>query len=113
MQLQIRTIGQVTIITMFGDINWKTCGDIQAQISSQIHEGSKIVLDMSHVDSMSSAGFRMLLATYRELQAQQGELVLAQIPENLQDLMANTGFLQHFQTRDTVEEGIQALHGET
>lgn len=112
MQLKIKTIEQVTVIDIFGDINWKTCADIQAQISSQIHEGSKILLDMSHVETMSSAGFRMLLAAYRELQARQGELVLAQLPENLQDLMANTGFLQHFQTRTTVEEGIQALHEE-
>ena len=112
MQLQMKTIDRVTVIDIFGDITWETSDDIQAQIAGQIHEGAKIVLDMSHVESLSSAGFRMLLSTYREIQAQRGDLVFVKLSEQFQDLMAHTGFLKYFQTRSTVEEGIDALHEE-
>lgn len=112
MQLQVDTKDQVTVIDIVGDITWETCDELQTQFNDQIQEGGKILLDMEHVATMSSAGFRMLLSTYREVQARHGELVLARLSESLQELMAYTGFLQYFQIRPTLEEGMQALQEE-
>lgn len=109
MQLQVKNSDQVTIIGIVGEIDWTTSEEIQAQFGEQIHEGSKIVLDLSQVECMSSAGFRMLLSMYREIQARHGHLVLVKLSEQIQDLMAITGFLKYFPILPSVEDGVSAL----
>lgn len=67
-----------------------------------------MILDMSHVEYMSSAGLRMLLAVRRQMAAN-GYIVLVGLSEAIKDTMTITGFLDFFTTCDTIEDGIQAL----
>lgn len=112
MELHVNKIDQITIVDIAGEIDWNTSQDIQAQISAQMHEGAKILLDLSQVKFMSSAGFRMLLSMYREIEAQHGRLALAKLSEQIQDLMAITGFLKYFPTFPSVEDGVRTLQQE-
>ncbi|GAK57293.1 anti-sigma factor antagonist [Candidatus Vecturithrix granuli] len=112
MQLHVNNIDQVTIVDIDGEIDWNTSQDIQAQVGAQIHEGAKILLDLSGVEFMSSAGFRMLLSMYREIEAQHGRLALVKLSEQIKDLMAITGFLKYFPTLPSVEDGVRALQQE-
>lgn len=112
MQLHVKNIDQVTIIDIVGEINWKTSQDIQEQVDAQIHEGVKIILDLSRVEFMSSAGFRLLLSMYREIEAQHGRLALVKLSEQLQELMAITGFLKYFPILPSVEDGVKTLQQE-
>jgi anti-sigma B factor antagonist len=68
-----------------------------------------MLLDMSQVLYMSSAGLRMLLSVYRQVTGKAGQVVLIGLAENLEDTMSMTGFLDFFTTCKTLDEGLTAL----
>jgi anti-sigma B factor antagonist len=112
MELNIKKINQATVVNIIGDIDGKTAGEIQEQILPQIQAGSKVLLDMSRVEYMSSAGLRMLLSMYRQVKGNDGRIALVGLSEEIQDIMSTTGFLSHFTTCSSVDEGLNALREE-
>jgi anti-sigma B factor antagonist len=59
----------------------------------------KIVLDMSGLEYMSSAGFRTLLASQRICKRyNRGEIVLATVPERIQEALELAGFTELFKS---------------
>ncbi|HEX2621574.1 MAG TPA: STAS domain-containing protein, partial [Phototrophicaceae bacterium] len=68
-----------------------------------------ILLDMSHVTYLSSAGLRMLLLLYRRIRENNGKMVLTGLTEEVADIMQITGFLDLFSTFDKRATGLQAL----
>ncbi len=109
LSIDIETVGQVQIVHLVGDIDGATAPEAQAAIVGVAGPGCKIVLDMSGVSYMSSAGLRLLLVVYRNIKGQGGEVILAGLTEDLKDTMEMTGFLDFFQYRDTLDAGLAAL----
>lgn len=109
MEITTKTVEDVTVFEIIGDIDGKTAPEVQEKITADAPSGGKILLDMRQVPYMSSAGLRLMLAIYRHVSGNKGSLVLAGLNEEIKDTMDMTGFLSQFTTCDTVEEGIRAL----
>lgn len=101
--------GKVTIIELFGELDSVTAPEAQDHVLSLVKQDSRILLDMSQVSYMSSAGLRILLMLYREIRDKVGKIVVAGLNDEVRDVMAITGFLDFFYTVDTREEGMQVL----
>jgi len=108
MDINVKTVDQVTVVEIVGDIDGKTAPQVQEQVSPLVQPESKILLDMSQVGYMSSAGLRLLLSTYRQVSSNNASIVLAGVNEEIQDTMSATGFLRFFTIHDTVEAGLAA-----
>jgi|KBSMisStaDraftv2_1062788.scaffolds.fasta_scaffold453824_2 anti-sigma B factor antagonist len=63
----------VTRVELEGSIDGKTAHQIGEELSPNFQQAQKIVIDMSRVDYLSSAGLRLLLL-YREITARNGKL---------------------------------------
>ena len=113
MTLTVKTMNNITVAEIVGDLDRSTSLEIQEQFLPHIHRGTRVLLDMSRVNYMSSAGLRMLLVMYREVKAREATIALAGLSERLLDIMAVTGFLKHFTVSPTVEKGIAALQKES
>ena len=109
MDISTKTVEQVTVVEITSNIDGKTAPEVLRQVSELIQPEVKILLDMSQVGYMSSAGLRMLLATYRQVSSSDGHIVLVGLSEEIQDTMSMTGFLRFFTTAETVEAGLAAL----
>ncbi len=109
MDITIKETQGVTIATVSGDVDGSTAATLQEQILPLAQAGSKILLDMTNVPYMSSAGLRMLLSLYRKATSVDGKLVLVGLSEEILDTMSITGFLDFFTTCDTVDAGMAAL----
>jgi anti-sigma B factor antagonist len=99
----------VTTVTMDGELDTNSAPTAQQQIVPLAVTGVRLVVDMTKVPYMSSAGIRVLLSTYRQVTANGGKIVLVGLAEDVKDTMAVTGFLKFFQTYDTVDAGRQAI----
>jgi len=97
------------IVTIAGDIDGSTAPQAQEQILALAEPSARLVLDMSGVSFMSSAGLRMLLVTYRTVSAKGGRAVLVGLSEDLSDTMSQTGFLDFFAHYDTVDAALASL----
>src|SRR5271165_4721860 len=98
MDATVSQINGATVITLSGDIDGNTAPVAQAKILEQIIPGDGVIVDMSGVQYMSSAGLRMLLSAHRAAAAKSAKVILVGLSENLQDTMAATGFLDFFST---------------
>jgi anti-sigma B factor antagonist len=109
LSININTVGQVIVVELSGEIDGKTAPEAQQQILAVIQPAAKILLDLSRVGFMSSAGLRALLATYRQVTKQKAIIRLVGLSEELEDTMSATGFLSFFSIDATLEAGLAAL----
>jgi anti-sigma B factor antagonist len=97
------------IVTISGDLDGATTPVAQEKILPLAGPKAYIILDMSGVNYMSSAGLRMLLLMYRTIVGQGGTVALVGISEDLADTMSLTGFLDFFKRFDNLEESLAGL----
>jgi anti-sigma B factor antagonist len=100
----------VAIVELMGDIDGSNASKVQAEVLPVAESNRRMILDMTQVPYMSSAGLRMLLSVYRQVLAKEGKVVLVGLAEELQDTMSVTGFLDFFTTCNTLDEGCEALN---
>lgn len=108
MDITAQTVEDKTIVILSGELDGKSAPAAQEQIMPSCKPGCKLLLDMSQVSYMSSAGLRLMLSLHRHITTVQGSLVLVGLSDDLQDTMSATGFLAYFTTSATLEDG-QAL----
>ena len=109
MEINTRTLDGVTIVEISGDIDGSTAPAAQEAIQAVAVPDCRMILDMSQVAYMSSAGLRMLLVTYRTISGQGGQVVLVGLSEDLEDTMEMTGFLGFFKHHKDLEGGLESL----
>lgn len=109
MEINIKNLEDIKVVELIGDVDASTASGVQQEIMPLAQLNSKILLDMTQVPYMSSAGLRMLLSLYRQATAKDGKLVLVGLSEDLQDTMSVTGFLDFFTTGATLEAGLAEL----
>ncbi|MFM7579048.1 MAG: anti-sigma factor antagonist [Microcystaceae cyanobacterium] len=107
--IETQTQGNTQLISLMGEIDASTAPSVTDKVLPLIESNSKILLDMTQVPYMSSAGLRTLLSLYRQATTKTGDLVLVGLSEDIRDTMKVTGFLKFFKVYKTLEEGLQAL----
>ncbi|MDX1976787.1 MAG: anti-sigma factor antagonist [Pseudanabaenaceae cyanobacterium bins.68] len=110
MEIATKTVDQITVVELAGDIDANTAPKVQELVLPLATANSKLLLNMTAVPYMSSAGLRSLLALYRQATVQECKLVLVGLSSDIQDTMSVTGFLDFFQTVETVDQGIAMLN---
>lgn len=109
MEIELEEVDGTTIATLFGELDGRTAPAVQDKLLSLLQPQGKLLLDMSGVTYISSAGLRSLLMLYRQMTNQEGQVALIGLVENIKDIMTVTGFLEFFDTYETTAEGIAAF----
>lgn len=109
MDLHVEKIDQTTIIAIDGKLNATTTSQIQDQVLRSAEDGKRVLLDMSGVTYLSSAGLRMLLLLYRRVHEHEGLMALAGLSEEVSDVMSITGFLDLFTVYNSRHDGLLAF----
>lgn len=99
----------VTRVELEGSIDGKTAPQIREELFPTLQQAQKLVIDMSRVDYLSSAGLRLLLLLYREITARKGKLVLLRVSPEIRTVMSHTGFLSFFTLADSQQEAFHAF----
>lgn len=100
----------VCIIELKGDIDANSAPEISVQVLNNIESENKVLMDLTNVSYMSSAGLRMLLKLYRTANNSEKKLVLIGLSEEIKDTMEVTGFFQFFSVFQTIEEALKILN---
>lgn len=109
MDIQTKTVGEVTVVTLAGELTAGTAPAANEAIVPLIAPGGRLLLDLAGVAFMSSAGLRFLLVVFRTAGAKGGRVVLAGLRDDVQSTMSLTGFLDFFQHEPTVEAALARL----
>jgi anti-sigma B factor antagonist len=109
MTVHVRQEDGVEIVELRGSLDGKTAPEVREQLQPVLSRAEKLILDMSGVDYLSSAGLRLLLLTYREVTARKGKVALLGVSKDIQMVMSHTGFLGFFTLADSKEQAANAV----
>ena len=104
----IVTLSVVLMVKNFLVVNLDV-GEAQAKILPLAQSNSALLIDLSQVGYMSSAGLRMMLLIYRQIGAAGGSVALTGLTEEIEEVMELTGFLTYFTTYESVDSAIEAM----
>jgi anti-sigma B factor antagonist len=101
--------GGVTVATVSGDIDGKSAARAQSELLALLGAHPVLVLDVTQVGYMSSAGLRVMLLLYRQAAARNGRVVLVGLSDEIKDTMSMTGFLSFFTVARDVAEALNVI----
>jgi len=94
MEITVKEFEQAELITVNGRLDSVEAPRLVQALEAANHRGRyKIVVDMSHLEYMSSAGFRALGdAQHNSKRHNRGEVLLVRVPGNIRDALEMVGF---------------------
>lgn len=112
MQIEQRTVGEVAVIQVLGDITLGKGGDVilKDKIQSLLQQGyRKMLLDLGSVSYVDSAGLGQLVQVYATTSHLGGSLKLLNLTKRLKDLLVLTKLLTVFETYDSEEAALASF----
>ncbi len=111
MQIEERIVDDVTILDLKGKM---TLGEgdelLKDKVNSLVSQGhKKIVLNLSDVPYIDSAGLGEIVRTYTTVSRQNGKLKLLQVSKRVYDLLVITKLLTIFDSYETEEDAVRSF----
>jgi anti-sigma B factor antagonist len=114
MQLEERVVGDVVIVTVTGDITASKGGDVALgdKVRSLIQQGrKKIILDLSGVSYMDSAGLGELVQAYATTKNKGGSLKLVGLTKRIWHLLTITKLVTIFENYENEAAAVSSFSG--
>jgi anti-anti-sigma factor len=109
MDLREDTVGGVTVVEIKGRIDNITAPTLGDRLAASLGDAQgRVVLDLSRLEYISSAGIRVLLLAAKSAEQAGSRFVLCGISGRISQLFDVGGFLDLFKIAGTREEGIAA-----
>ena len=107
MQTTIKAYKHCSVLKAVGRVDSDTAVALENAFTHLLEQGvANIVFDMSGLEYMSSAGFRVMLAAQKKAKEKGGEVVLALVPDLIRESLDLTGFTELFKIYDDVADAI-------
>ena len=91
MEIKTNRNGSEFIVAPEGEINILTAPQLEETINSGIEGIELLTMDFKECDYVSSAGLRVLLATFKTLKNNKAKMRLINVGENFTEVLENTG----------------------
>ena len=112
MQLEQRIVDNVAIIKINGDITLNKGGDVllKDKVQSLLHQNyTKLIIDLSDVSYVDSAGLGELVQTYVTAKNRGVRLKLLNPTKRIKDLLIVTKLLTVFETFESEQDAIKSF----
>ena len=113
MECQTQELANVMLVRIAGRVDHTTAKRLEDQLLPQLDSAAgvdgKVVLDLSNLDYMSSAGLRVLTLAAKHCQKQQREIVVAALQPLLQEVFRISRFDTVFKVFKTVQEALETI----
>ncbi len=110
MGLLVAKKDEVVIVMPDGQLDTNTSPEAEKMLMKQIDAGeTRIVMDFSKTDYMSSAGLRVILKTASLLQERGGGFALCNANEQIVEVLEISGFLDIVKYISSLEDAVAAV----
>lgn len=109
MNIDVNLDNGVTVLVVDGRIDSETSallGDVLRDASS---ENNQLVLDMASVEYINSAGLREIVAVFKSVRAQGGDLRLAAASSRVREVFEVSGLASLFSMHGTIAEAVASF----
>ena len=116
MNVTSRLFANAVVLLVEGRLDQDTCGDftreLMTYVDSVAHGGGAIILDLSHLEYVSSAGLRCFMLASRQAKAQSGRIFVAALQPMVREIFEISHFNLIFQVFSTVREALATISPE-
>ena len=111
MTISERTVGDVAVIDITGRVTFgEGAALLRDKINSLLHQShKKLLLNLSSVDYVDSAGLGEIVGTFATVRRQGGSLKLLGLTSRIRDLLSITKLLTVFETFDAEGEAVRSF----
>ncbi len=97
------------IFELHGKLDVNTAPKVQEEVMAKVGQDCRLVLDMKDCDYVSSAGLRVMLVIAKQLTKVGGYGVIANLLEEVKDVMQMTGFDNLFKSYESIDQAVAAV----
>jgi anti-sigma B factor antagonist len=97
------------VIALGGRLDSNTSPELEERLSPRIEQTGTVIVDMSRLNYVSSAGLRVLLKAAKIARGSKHRLALAGLTPQVQEVFDISGFTVIFTIYDTRQKAIEAL----
>lgn len=87
-------------ISLSGKLNTDSANQSRENILSALDGAEKIIFDLNGLEYISAAGFRILVAAFKQIKAQGGSMTIKNVAAQVKEVLDITGFTQIFNVED-------------
>ena len=109
MQIREETRDGTLVIQAAGRLDSSSAGALEAVLPARIQANDKVVVNLSDVPYVSSAGLRVLLIGAKAARSGGHKLVLAGLSESVREVFDISGFTGLFAIEPDLESALAAL----
>lgn len=103
---------EVLVLTAEGRLDADTAGDVQSQIEGLIDGGeNRVLLDLTKLNYISSAGLRVLLIAAKRLNGANGRFAVCGLSDNVAEVFAVSGFDTIVDVHPDAQSAVAVLAG--
>jgi anti-anti-sigma factor len=112
MQISEDRVGEALVLAPVGRVDSVTSAELERVVVSRIEAGDRrLVLDLSGVEYISSAGLRVLLMAAKRLKAPPAALALCGLGPSVRTVLELAGFLPLFTVEVGREQALARVGG--
>lgn len=116
MNVTPRRYANAVVLAVSGRLDQDTCdafrGDLSRHVEDSSRDGGAIVLDLSTLEYVSSAGLRCFMLASRQAKALSGRIFVAALQPMVREIFEISHFNLVFQVFPTVREALAAVSAE-
>ena len=116
MNVSSRRFANAIMVHVAGRLDQDTCeafrGQLMGFVDQAAHYGGAIVLDLSQLEYVSSAGLRCFMLASRQAKAQHGRIFVAALQPMVREIFEISHFNLVFQVFPTLREAMAAVSSE-
>jgi anti-anti-sigma factor len=103
--------GGVTLLSIRGFLDAHTFEELEKTINDLFEEGGyRLVVDLSGLDYISSAGAGVFIGAIGTAQENDGNIILMKPSPNVKEVFDLLGLSQIFTFKESREEAVKAMH---
>ncbi len=104
MRVDEKIVGEVAVLTLRGEIlDAEDDMTFQQKITSLVVDGvKKVIVDMGKVNRVNSRGLSCLITAVKRMRKSNGEIRIAGLDRQINDIFVETKLIQSFPTYETV-----------
>src|SRR3954466_7996500 len=113
MNVMSRRFANAVVLAVSGRLDQDTCeafrGDLSTHVEASARDGGAIVLDLSGLEYVSSAGLRCFMLASRQAKSQAGRIFVAALQPMVAEIFEISHFNLVFQVFPSVREALGAV----
>lgn len=116
MNVTSRRFANAVVLHIDGRLDQDTCGaftsELMKYVESMAHGGGAVILDLSGLEYVSSAGLRCFMLASRQAKAQSGRIFVAALQPMVKEIFEISHFNLVFQVFPSIREALGAVSAE-